>query len=179
MEAGRWSVIQTHRRVSPAPCSQRHLSNTTTANSSQFLSKKVFILMKKNPKFDFTFIIIKIWLYILNCSFLLLVCPQAAITSLSGSHHFLFFLVYVRYLIPSSPLYFVHVRQHGGHSRRGCSQEWTQQVEQVPADLHLPHVWSKEHHLQQAELVGTRHMQSHVNLIGQVVMVIFGLFKSP
>lgn len=57
-------------------------------------------------------------------------------------------------------------RQHGGHSRRGGSQEWTQQVEQVPADLHLPHVWSKEHHLQQAELVGTRHMQSHVNLIG-------------
>lgn len=65
---------------------------------------------KKNPKFDFTFIMIKIWLYILNCSFLLLVCPQAAITSLSGSHHFLFFLVYVRYLIPSSPLYFVHVQ---------------------------------------------------------------------
>lgn len=112
MEAGRWSVIQTHRRVSPAPCSQRHLSNTTTANSSQFLSKKVFILdlWKKKPKFDFTFIIIKIWLYILICSFLLLVCPQAAITSLSGSHHFLFFLVYVRYLIPSSPLYFVHVQ---------------------------------------------------------------------
>lgn len=86
MEAGRWSVIQTHQRVSPWPCSQRHLSNTTTANSSQFLSKKVFFLLK-TPK---------IWLSCIHDYFLslnLFVCNLAVICSLFENHHFLFFLV--------------------------------------------------------------------------------------
>lgn len=106
MEAGRWSVIQTHQRVSPWPCSQRHLFNTTTANSSQFLSKKVFFLLK-TPK---------IWLssihdYFLSwnwLSILLFVCDLAVIYSLFENHHFLFFLVCA--LSNSVPLYFVHVQ---------------------------------------------------------------------
>lgn len=89
-----------------------------------------------------------------------LVCLRSSCHLLSvwkSSFPFLPSTQYVPYLILFLCILFMF-RQHGGHSRRSGSQEWTQQVEQVPADLHLPSVWSKEHHLQQAELVGIRHV---------------------